>query len=145
VTRVTPEYIESGRAHSLQDHPIPPGVALYRIHGPFLFGSTDKLLTITDEIDQLPPVVVLRMRNTTAMDATGLSAIADLADALRLSGRTLILCGAPAQPAALLRRAEFEQHLGAGNICASVEEALRRASEILDAAPVQTPVTVGTD
>lgn len=144
VTRVTPEYIESGRAHSLQTHPIPSGVALYRIHGPFLFGSTDKLLTITDEIERLPPVVVLRMRNTTAMDATGLTAIADLADALRLSGRTLILCGAPAQPAALLRRAEFEHHLGAGNICASVEEALRRANEVLAAMPAPTPVTVGT-
>src|SRR5690606_18791056 len=34
VTRVTPEYIESGRAHRLQNHPIPSGVAVYRIHGP---------------------------------------------------------------------------------------------------------------
>ncbi len=141
VTRVTPEYIEAGRAHSLQNHPIPPGVAIYRIHGPFLFGSTDKLLTITDEIDQLPPVVILRMRNTTAMDATGLTAIADLADALRLSGRTLILCGAPSQPAALLRRAEFEEHLGAGNMCASVEDAVRRAEAVLAEAPAPAPVT----
>src|SRR5690606_22594592 len=135
VTRVTPEYIESGRAHSLQNHPIPPGVAVYRIHGPFLFGSTDKLLTITDEIDRLPPVVVLRMRNTTAMDATGLTAIADLAAALRISGRTLILCGAPSQPAALLRKAQFDEHLGAGTICASVEDGMRRSSEILGGAP----------
>lgn len=131
VMRVTPEYIASGRPHSLQDAVIPPGVAMYRIQGPFLFGATDKLLTITDEADSLPPVVILRMRNTTAMDATGLTAIADLAETLRQRGRTLILCGAPPQPAALLRRAAFEETLGAGNVCTSVQDALRRAEVVL--------------
>ena len=35
----------------------------------------------------------------TAIDATGLRAIQDFADALHASGRTLLLCGAPPQPA----------------------------------------------
>ena len=43
VSRVTPEYIEAGRPHILQDKIIPDYVAIFRIHGPFLFGSTDKL------------------------------------------------------------------------------------------------------
>jgi len=43
------------------------------------------------------------------------------------SGRGLILCGARPQPAELMRRAEFEQHVGAENICANVAEALDRA------------------
>ena len=43
VSRVTPEYIESGRPHILQDKVIPDYVAIFRIHGPFLFGATDKL------------------------------------------------------------------------------------------------------
>ncbi len=43
VSRVTPEYIEHGRAHSLQDKVIPPYVTVFRIHGPFLFGAADKL------------------------------------------------------------------------------------------------------
>ena len=97
----------SGQGHSR-------GRGLFRIHGPFLFGATDKLQAITEDLESLPPVVILRLRNTTAIDATGLSAIADLADALRASHRTLIVCGAPAQPAALMHRAEFEGHLGAG-------------------------------
>ena len=74
---------------------------------------------------------MLRLRNMTAVDATGLGAIAELADTLRASGRTLIVCGAPAQPAALMHRADFEDHLGEGNICASVDEALRRARALL--------------
>ena len=47
VSRVTPEYIEAGRPHILQDKVIPDYVAIFRIHGPFLFGSTDKLHDIS--------------------------------------------------------------------------------------------------
>ena len=51
VSRVTPEYIESGRPHILQDKDIPDYVAIFRIHGPFLFGSTDKLRDISLQAD----------------------------------------------------------------------------------------------
>jgi len=131
VSRATSEYVEDSRRHILQDKDIPEGVAIFRIHGPFLFGATDKLRVIADGIESLPPVVILRLRNMTAIDATGLDAIADVADVLRGSGRTLIVCGAPPQPAALMRRAEFEDHLGAGNICADVNLALARARGLL--------------
>ena len=40
---VTDDYVESGRAHSLQDKQIPHYVSVFRIHGPFLFGATDKI------------------------------------------------------------------------------------------------------
>src|SRR5262249_42975245 len=43
VSKVTDEYIEDGRAHILQDKDIPDYTAVYRIHGPFLFGVTDKI------------------------------------------------------------------------------------------------------
>ena len=52
VARVTPEYIDEGRAHSLQLQRIPEDVAIYRIHGPFLFGSTDKLLDLADRVSR---------------------------------------------------------------------------------------------
>ncbi len=51
---VTSDYIESGRAHSLQDKNIPPYVAIFRIHGPLLFGVTDKVAKITEHVEDLP-------------------------------------------------------------------------------------------
>ena len=72
---MTPDYVDRGRPHSLQLHEIPDGVAIYRIHGPFLFGSTDKLLDLEPQIADLPTVVVLRLRNMTAIDGTGLHAL----------------------------------------------------------------------
>ena len=131
VSRVTPEYIESGRPHVLQDKVIPDYVAIFRIHGPFLFGSTDKLQDIALRAEDLPPVVILRLRNMTAVDGTGLSAIEELAEALRAKGRTLVLCGAPSQPAGAMRKAEFHRHVGEANMCASVQAALDRAAAIV--------------
>jgi len=127
VEPVTPDYVESGRAHILQDKEIPSYVAIFRIHGPFLFGSTDKLDAITDRVDTLPPIVILRLRNMTALDATGMRAIEDLAAKLQSSGRHLLLCGARRQPAQLLERAEIHAALGAGNVLPHVNDALARA------------------
>ena len=131
VSRVTQEYIEAGQPHVLQGKAIPDYVAIFRIHGPFLFGSTDKLHDISLHAESLPPVVILRCRNMTAVDGTGLSAIEELAEDLRATGRTLVICGAPAQPAGAMRKAEFHERLGRANICTSVQDALDRAAEII--------------
>ena len=130
VSQVTDDYIEYGRLHILQDKRIPEYVTIYRIHGPFLFGATDKLTRLIPQIPEMRAVVVLRLRNMTAIDATGLRAIQDFADKLRESGRTLLLCGAPPQPANLMAQAEFHRHLGPRNILPNVQAALDRAAEI---------------
>ena len=130
VARVTGRLIDEGAIHSLQGTTVPPYAALYRIHGPFLFGATDKLSKILDHITTLPPIVILRLRHVPAMDASGLQALEDLADRLKQSGRTLILCGARDQPASLMRRAEFHEHLGDANICPNIRAALRRAEQL---------------
>jgi len=130
VTRVTEDYVERGRAHILQDKTLPDYVTVLRIHGPFLFGVTDKLTDLTSEIPDYGEIVALRLRNMTALDATGLRAIQDFADALHASGRTLMLCGAPPQPSSLMDRAEFHRHVGTENILPSVDAALERAEAL---------------
>ena len=130
VSRVTNEYLEEGRAHILQDKHIPEYVTVLRIHGPFLFGSAETLSTVTDHIEELTPVVILRLRNMTAIDATGLLALEDLAEKLHSTGRSLILCGARPQPARFMQQAEFEQHVGRENICPHIQAALERAKAL---------------
>jgi SulP family sulfate permease len=130
VSQVTEEYVEDARVHILQDKDIPYYATIFRIHGPFLFGSTDKIHVVTEHMNTLPPVVILRLRNMTALDATGLFAIEEVAKELHESGRALILCGAREQPASLIHQAEFEEVVGAENICANVQSALRRAQQV---------------
>jgi sulfate permease, SulP family len=134
VTRVTDEDLAEGRLHVLQDKHIPDYAAVFRIHGPFLFGSTEKLDAIYEQLATLPPVVIIRLRNMTAVDSTGLQALERLADVVHTSGRSFILCGAREQPARLMRQTEFQQHVGAENICPHVTAAIERAKAVRAAA-----------
>ena len=129
VSQVTEDYVEDGRVHILQDKDIPYYATIFRIHGPFLFGATDKIQAITENVHKLPPVVILRLRNMTALDATGLFAIEEVAKQLHSTKRTLILCGAREQPSHLIHQAEFAEVIGEENICENVQEALSRAEE----------------
>ena len=71
ISRVTQKYLEEGKLHVLQDKEIPPYATVFRIHGPFLFGAADKIDDLMQQIPELPPIVILRLRNMTAIDATG--------------------------------------------------------------------------
>ena len=139
VAPVTEDYIEDGRPHVLQDKLLPPYVLVLRIHGPFLFGATEKLGEATANLDVLPSVVILRLRNMTAIDATGLHELEKLTDRLRATGRTLLLCGARSQPEELLRKSAFLEHVGEENMLPHVEAALARAREIYEGRTVDVP------
>jgi SulP family sulfate permease len=143
VTRVTEEDVADGRLHVLQDKEIPAYVAVFRIHGPFLFGSSEKLDAIHEQMPNLPPIVIVRLRNMTAIDSTGIQALERLVDHVRGTGRTLVFCGAREQPAQLMQQAEFEEHVGRENICEHITEAIGRAQTIFEQSDRQAP-TIGS-
>ena len=141
VSQVTDDYVEDGRVHILQDKDIPYYATIFRIHGPFLFGATEKLAVVTERIHELPPIVILRLRNMTALDATGLFALQEVARHLQATGRTLILCGTREQPAKLIQDSELEHIIGTENICDNVNEALRRADEVFEGLEAKAAVS----
>jgi SulP family sulfate permease len=130
VEPVTREYLEDGQPHILQDKDIPSNVTILRIHGPFLFGTTEKLADATKDLAQFGDIVILRLRNMTALDATGIHALEQFADRLHKVGKTLLLCGARDQPSQLILRSDFVKHVGPENVLPHVQAALDRASEI---------------
>jgi SulP family sulfate permease len=140
VSEVTEEYVREGIAHILQHKDIPSYVVIFRIHGPFLFGASDKLDAIVSRLPGLPPIIILRLRNMTAIDSTGLQALEVFADRVHGAGRDLILCGAREQPAKRMRDAELHQHVGEDNICESVADALDRARALWPEAAKRHPV-----
>jgi len=79
----------------------------------------------------------------TAIDATGLHAIERLAETLHRSGRSLLLCGMRDQPARMMERAEFHEHIGSENLLSSVEAAVARA-RLLTAAKSNVEVAPAT-
>jgi SulP family sulfate permease len=127
VEPVTAEYIKDGQPHVLQDKQIPPYVTILRIHGPFLFGAAKKLEETTADLSHYCPVIVLRLRNMTALDATGVHALEAFARRVRAAGHSLVLCGARKQPAKLIRHSELPDILSKDNIVPHVDAALGRA------------------
>ena len=130
VATITDELIENGRPHILQDKPMPDYVTIVRIRGPFLFGTTEKLIEEAPDLESLAPVVILRLRHMTAIDATGLHAIETFAKRIKQTGKVLLLCGARDQPARFIERSDFLEKLGCENYLPHVQAALDRAQEI---------------
>jgi SulP family sulfate permease len=112
---------------------IPEGVMVFRIFGAFFFGAADKLETSLRQAGELPEVLILRMRDVLALDATGLDALEDLFEKLQRQKKQLILCGPHSQPLFALTRAGFIDKLGMENICGDIDTSLDRARKILPA------------
>ena len=131
VSRVDDDYFDQGAHHVLHAQDLPAGVAIFRIHGPFLFGATDKIDAIEEQLESLPPVVVLRLRNMTAIDGTGVQALEELHRKVIASGRYVLMCGARPQPESTMRRYGVTDWLGEENMCPNIHSAVKRALEIL--------------
>lgn len=129
VTAAEPEG-DDGQLHVLHDKHVPAYVTVFRVYGPLLFGTTESLRRVADRLHGMPEIAILKLRHMTAIDATGLRALEELADCLHRSGRDLIVCGAQPQPAALMASAEIHEHIGLANICPNTAAALVRAAEI---------------
>jgi SulP family sulfate permease len=110
---------------------IPSGVMVFRIFGAFFFGAADKLESSLRRTGELPQVLILRMRDVLALDATGLDALEDLLEKLRQQRKDLILCGPHSQPLFALTRAGLIDRIGEENICGDMDASLARARQIL--------------
>jgi SulP family sulfate permease len=126
---------------SLAGKTLPKGVMVFRVFGAFFFGAADKLETSLRRAGQLPDVLILRMRDVLALDATGLDALEDLMEKLRKHRKDLILCGPHSQPLFALTRAGLIEKLGIQNVCGDMDASLARAHEILDAKHHRTHAT----
>ena len=131
-TQVNDEVAQaSSPGQTVADKKIPEGVMVFRIFGAFFFGAADKLETSLRRAGQLPDVLILRMRDVLALDATGLDALEDLMEKLRRDKKELILCAPHSQPLFALTRAGFIDRLGMDNICGDIDSSLARARAIL--------------
>ena len=103
---------------------------MFHVQGPLLFGAAEKLNNIAAAIDQLQPIVILRLRYMTAIDATGLHAIEQFFDKIHKSGRTLLLCGVRGAPKRFIYTSPLPRTMGARNILPNIRSALHRAEVV---------------
>jgi len=132
VAALTSEAIDKAKVHIVQDHNIPTYVSMFHVQGPFLFGAAEKLNKLGLSVDKLQPIVILRLRYMTAIDATGLHAIEQFYEKLHESGRTLLHCGTRGAPKKFIYTSPLPRTIGARNILPNIRSALHRAEVVYE-------------
>jgi SulP family sulfate permease len=111
---------------------IPNRVEVYQVNGPFFFGAAAKLEEVITEIARSPKVLILRMRNVPAIDATGIYALERMVKKCNRDGTTMILTEIRQQPLrAIVRARKLELFGGRQNLAKTLDIALARAREVL--------------
>jgi SulP family sulfate permease len=110
---------------------IPPHVQIFEINGPFFFGAASKFQDSMSLMEDPPRVLILRMRNVPAIDATGLHALESIHSQTVRSGTDLVISGIQPQPWKALGKSGMVDRIGKDNVLPNIRAALRRAEEIL--------------
>lgn len=134
VRAITREFADEEEGEDLQAtsrYQVPDGVQVYEINGPFFFGAAEKAQEALLQVGRTPAVLILRMRNVPAIDATGIRALVTVVQRCRHAGTRVVLSGVNAQPRQALGRSEVLAEIGEENLAGSFEEALALAREHL--------------
>ena len=109
------------------DVTLPVGTEVFEVAGSFFFGAAQRFSEALAEIQRQPRVVILRMRDVFAMDATGLHALEEVHHRFNRQGVTLLLSGVRAQPMMVLVRSGALERFGEDNVLGSFRDAVERA------------------
>lgn len=111
---------------------IPPGVEVFELFGPLFFGVVDRFKSSLLRSTLTPKVLILRMRNVPAIDASGLQALEDAISKAKKDNFVLLFSSLRPQPLDAARKAGIVDKIGRENVLPTVDAALKRASEIIE-------------
>lgn len=115
---------------AIRSRVVPRGVEVYEIDGPFFFGAAARFKEALSEVGRRPTVMILRLRNVPAIDATGISLLRELLHRYRREGTQLVLSGVQSQPREALERAGMVDEIGADRVVGDIDEALAVARSL---------------
>lgn len=109
--------------------PVPLHVRVYDITGPLFFGAAERIADIN--VKDFTRCLILRMGGVPALDVTAMNGLEELYERCERRSITLILSHVNDQPLRVMRKGKFTEKVGEENFCAGIDEALKRAEEIL--------------
>jgi len=125
---------EDPNAIALRD--VPRGVEVFEVNGPFFFGMIDSFKNSLKGIEKNLNVLIIRIRNVPAIDATGIHVLRELHHRCKRDGTLLVFSGVHAQPLIAFERSGFVDEVGSENFLGNIDDALARAREHLRLAAV---------
>ena len=146
IAREFAENVDERDPNSVRTRRVPHGVVVYEINGPFFFGAAEAFKDTIDRTMGRPRVLILRLRNVPAMDATGMNALRDVVRRTRRDGTLVLLSDVHAQPMVAMGRSGLLDEVGEEQIFGNVDDALNRARRELglpeESAPTSATPTV---
>jgi SulP family sulfate permease len=127
IAREFSENVDENDPNAMRTRHVPRGVIVYEINGPFFFGAAETFKDTLARTMGTPRVLILRMRNVPAIDATGLHALRDVVHRSRKDGTLVLLSDVHAQPMIALGRSDLLDEIGDDQIFGNVDDALNRA------------------
>ena len=119
---------------------VPTGIEVFEIRGAFFFGAAEAFKETLTAVGRKPKVLIIRMRDVSLLDATGLRALRDVMRRSKAERTLVLIAEIHAQPLAALKRSPVFEELGEGQIYMTLEDALDRAREHI-ATRIPTPST----
>ena len=109
---------------------VPADVVVFEVQGPFFFGAVDGFRDVVMKFSSKGVnTVILRMRMVPAIDATGLTVLADFVQQCQKDKINVVLSGVQpeSQPMKAFKNFGLIETLGQDNICPHIDNALARA------------------
>ena len=121
---------QDGDVSSDDDVEIPNDVIVLQINGPLFYGFAAEFCDKLKSLEQMPRILILRMRFMPYLDASGESSIEDIIKICREHKTYVIFSAVRPQPRAILQKAGIHKNLD-GAIAVDFEHALAMSKELL--------------
>ncbi len=109
---------------------IPENTRVYEINGPMFFAAAEKFKYMLDDKDI--DVLVIRMRNVPAIDASGVASLEEVVKRCTKHSVNVVFSHVNEQPFHAMDKAGLIETVGRENFCEHIDTALIRAQEIED-------------
>lgn len=139
ITRELNDEEDKADPNAIHDRHVPEGVEVFEINGPFFFGATSKFQDELRLFKTIPKIIILRMRNVPAIDASGLNTLKEFYYNMKKKGIIIILSGVHTQPLFAMTQAGLLDLYGEDYIFGNIDDSLDRAREILGLPPQGRP------
>ncbi len=127
VSVITREMEDVELPPELAKRSVPSDVQIYEINGPFFFGAAETFAQSMASVGKLPRVLIIRMRNVPAIDATGMKLLGDIRKRILHAKGRFIISEIHSQPHIALENSGFLKTLGEENLAPTIDDALDRA------------------
>lgn len=111
---------------------IPEGVEVFEIYGSLFFGAVSQFKESIRVIAKKPKVLILRMRNVTTIDASGLRVLEELAEEARDHDYVLIFSAVSRSVYRVMRKSGFVEMVEKKNFAGDIFGALEMARKHLE-------------